>query len=64
METFCPECHNDTFAVTNKSETFEYGERPLTVTVPVHTCTKCGYQFTDHIAEDIREQAVQDYINR
>lgn len=58
----CPDC--DELAATRsiKSQQFPYGtpekQVVLEAMVPVWTCGKCGYEYTDHEAEDLRHAAV------
>jgi len=62
----CPACEDKDVTTTMETETFTYGEGAeaveLTVRVPVRTCTSCGFQFTDNIAEEIRHEAVCRYL--
>ena len=57
----CARCGGHT-KVSERPETFTYGDGParadLTVDVPVHVCTSCGYQYTDDAADVIRHEAV------
>ena len=63
----CPACEDKDVTTTMETETFTYGEGAeaveLTVRVPVRTCTSCGFQFTDDIAEEIRHEAVCRYLD-
>lgn len=58
----CPVCGSEDVQSSATEETFTYGVGesavPITVTVPLRTCAKCGYQYTDHEAEDLRHEAV------
>ena len=58
----CPACGDHNVRTTIETETFSYGDGPeaveLTARVPVWTCTSCGFQFTDDIAEESRHEAV------
>ena len=62
----CPGCEDTNVQTTIETETFTYGDGAeavkLTVSVPVRTCTSCGFQFTDDIAEEIRHEAVCRYL--
>ena len=62
----CPMCEDKNVKTTIEKETFTYGDGAeaveLTVSVPVRTCTSCGFQFTDDIAEEIRHEAVCRYL--
>jgi len=58
----CPVCGHEDIRTTPTEDTFTYGVGQnavqITVTVPVRTCAKCGYQYTDDAAEDVRHEAV------
>jgi putative zinc finger/helix-turn-helix YgiT family protein len=58
----CPLCGHEDVQSTPAEETFTYGvgegATQITVTVPVRTCARCGYQYTDDEAEDVRHEAV------
>jgi len=58
----CPSCGRDGVKTTLEEETFGYGVEPnavsLSCTIPVRTCTACGYRFTDAAAEERRHEAV------
>jgi YgiT-type zinc finger domain-containing protein len=58
----CPVCGSENVQSSMVEETFTYGVGesavPITVSVPLRTCAKCGYQYTDHEAEDLRHEAV------
>jgi YgiT-type zinc finger domain-containing protein len=62
----CPVCGHDDVRTTLTRETFTYGvgekAAQITVTVPLRTCAKCGYQYTDDEAEDIRHEAVCHHL--
>ena len=58
----CPVCGSEDVQSNTVEEIFTYGVGdsavPITVTVPLRTCAKCGYQYTDNEAEDLRHEAV------
>jgi len=58
----CPVCGSDDVQSSATAETFMYGVGEnavqIAVTVPLRTCPKCGYQYTDHEAEDLRHEAI------
>lgn len=63
-ELFCAECSSKDISTSSDAQQIEYGspvEVVILVTVPLHKCNSCGFAFTDHVAEDIREQAVSAY---
>jgi len=58
----CPNCDEGDVRTVNETQTFTYGKDreavELTASVPVHTCVRCGFQFTDSRAEDARHNAI------
>jgi hypothetical protein len=62
----CPVCEDDHVQTAIEMESFTYGRGSeaveLTARVPVRTCDSCGFQFTDHIAEDARHNAVCQHL--
>lgn len=58
----CAVCGSEKIQTSMETDKFAYGTGPdapqLTVQVPVRTCLDCGFQFTDHEAEDARHEAV------
>ncbi|HYT89812.1 MAG TPA: hypothetical protein VEL76_13975, partial [Gemmataceae bacterium] len=58
----CPVCGAEDVQSSALEDIFTYGVAEnavqLTATVPLRTCAKCGYQYTDHEAEDLRHEAV------
>jgi putative zinc finger/helix-turn-helix YgiT family protein len=58
----CPACGDHDVSTTSTEDSFTYGVGRdavlLTVVVPVRACAKCGHQFLDDEAEDIRHAAV------
>lgn len=65
----CPSCDTkESVDTTIESERFPYGiEGPgqiwLSAEVPVRVCRNpgCGFRYTDHVGEQIREAAVREY---
>ncbi|MDB4974311.1 MAG: hypothetical protein JWN48_2652 [Myxococcaceae bacterium] len=57
----CPEC-DGSVRIEQLLQTFQHGLVPdvvtLHVTVPVRLCTKCGFQYTNAEANDLRAEAV------
>lgn len=68
FSVICPSCGETEFCVSSEVDRFEYGHGEdaveLSVTIPVHMCESCGYQFTDGDAEDIRHEAVCRHLGR
>src|SRR2546422_2902013 len=62
----CPECQSCEVATTRQTETFRYGAgdeaADLTCQIPVRTCKKCGFQFTDDEAETIRHDTICKHL--
>lgn len=61
----CINCEGTEIATSFEQQTFLYGKEgvKLHAEVPVRTCLKCGFQFTDADAEDARDQAVRNYLD-
>src|SRR5258706_1974658 len=61
----CINCEGTEIATSFEQQTFLYGKEgvKLQAEVPVRTCLKCGFQFTDADAEEAREQAVRNYLD-
>lgn len=62
----CPDCGYIAGRGEYREQTFEYGDPSvfLTCEVPVFTCLKCGYQWTDSVAEEIRHETVCRHLGR
>src|ERR1043166_7694156 len=62
----CPSCDSERITTAIVNDEFLYGEEPgavsIPVTIPVHTCASCGVQFTDYVAEELRQEAVCRYL--
>jgi putative zinc finger/helix-turn-helix YgiT family protein len=58
----CPQCGGNKLSTAVKAEQFIHGRDAAAVEisarVPVKTCGGCGFEFTDHAAEEIRHEAV------
>ena len=58
----CASCGASSVGTEMVLEEFAYGTGEdsvqLSATVPLRTCRDCGFQFTDHHAEDARHDAV------
>lgn len=58
----CPVCEKACVTVRKVMDTFLYGEgqdaKELTVEIPVHECSACGFRYFDEAAEKIRHAAV------
>ncbi len=61
-ERHCPQCASTRVSTQTATESFPYGlgddQQFLTASIPVHTCSACGFRFRDAIAEDIKHEAV------
>jgi putative zinc finger/helix-turn-helix YgiT family protein len=59
---FCPDCDGENIQSSVKDETLEYGDGKdaikLNVSIPVQTCSDCGFMYTDDDADMIRHEAV------
>lgn len=62
----CPTCGSDQLQTRWEDREFQYGTGDDAVTlkarVPVHVCTDCKLEFTDHVAEDSRHRAVCKHL--
>lgn len=64
----CPDCDATDSRLEYREQSFRYGPGDgaveLRCEVPVHTCNRCGYEWTGHEAEDARQLAVCRYLGR
>lgn len=65
----CPWCGPTEVWVRQEEHKFEYGDarRPLeqvtlTVTIPVWACYTCKLEWTDHVASELIDEKVRDYL--
>lgn len=64
-ETPCPACGGKTNE-SQERQTFKFSEDgsvTLTAIVPVISCSACGFEYTDHRAEEIRHDTVCQHLN-
>ena len=65
-EIRCPECGESEFISTFEEDIFQYGAGykvvKLSAHIPVHICVSCSFQFTDYKAEELRHEAVCQYL--
>lgn len=63
----CAECGSDQIQTSPTREEFPYGsgadQVTLSAVVQVHQCGKCGSQFTDESAEQVRHEAVCRHLH-
>jgi YgiT-type zinc finger domain-containing protein len=61
----CPNCGSTAIATINERQSFQYGKEgpQLEAVVPVHSCSECGFQYTDSAAEDARDHAVREHLD-
>lgn len=62
----CPECNAEVVTRT-ENETFLYGVSDaveLSATVQVHRCAKCHFEFTGPEADDARENAINQHLQK
>jgi DNA-binding transcriptional regulator YiaG len=63
----CPVCEHETVHTAIEMESFNSGKNSqtvkLTARVSVRTCDNCGFQFTDHLGEDARHNAVCRHLS-
>jgi putative zinc finger/helix-turn-helix YgiT family protein len=61
----CIGCESSEIATSLEQQTFLYGKEgvELHAEVPVRTCLKCGFQFTDASAEEARDQAIRAHLD-
>lgn len=61
-KTECPNCGAIDVSTKSEPEQFMYGKGEaaveLTVSLPVHTCQNCGFQFTDANADNAKHEAI------
>ena len=65
QETLCPACGGTT-SESSEPQTFKFSEDgsvKLTAIVPVIACSACGFEYTDHRAEEIRHDTVCQHLN-
>jgi len=63
----CPDCSAPGVTVTPVVQRWLYGDKAqveLSATVPEYHCAACGFTWTDHEAEKIRDEAVHDHLAR
>lgn len=60
--TDCVSCGSQRISTRTEEESFPYGEGDAMVTlsaeVPVHSCSECGFRFTDETADKILHDVV------
>lgn len=68
-EFTCGNCGSAEVGTTTMIQNFVYGAPdtiPLPVelkaTVPLRICKECDFSWFDHVAEEIRDKAVEDYL--
>ena len=58
----CPDCGSSLISEVSRAEEFHYGLGDESVTlsavVPIIHCDSCGFEFTDHRAEEARHESV------
>lgn len=63
----CPSCGSHQVSTRMQSDAFEYGGEgkrvQLRAVVPLHCCSSCELEFTDHRAEELRHDAVCEHLN-
>jgi DNA-binding transcriptional regulator YiaG len=66
LQEVCANCDGTEFEIEWKEQSFPYGSGDeaveLSVTVPVHVCKTCAFQFTGEDAEDLRHEAVCHHL--
>lgn len=62
MTTKCPSCEASTVTSCTQIDKFQYGRGHdavvLETVIPLYSCATCGFTFTDHAAERVRQAAV------
>lgn len=68
IEIRCANCNSSDVDTTWIVDEFKYGEGGEAVSlkahVPLRTCHRCGFQFLDQEAEDLRQKAVCEHRSR
>lgn len=63
----CAACDSANVAMRYDVDKFQYLDQGKLVTlsagVKVYSCGNCGLEYTDHEAEEARDQAVKWYLN-
>ncbi len=63
----CPVCGKNAILTTVVDTRFAYGSGKnavtLTAAIPVHRCLECGFECTDHKAEEARDLAVRRHLH-
>lgn len=64
----CPECGHSEMETHWEDSAFTYGSgadaREISARLPVRKCRKCGFEFFDEEAEDLRHEAVCRHLGR
>ena len=55
----CPECESSNVETKQEMGTFQYGNKTISVELPVRTCKNCELEYLDAEAEDIQENGVE-----
>lgn len=62
----CPRCGSNSVATKIERDDFVYGTgasaSELSTLVPVHTCSACGFEYTDASAEEARHETVCQHL--
>jgi hypothetical protein len=65
----CPSCLRRFITMAHVEQTWPYGDArepdkqvTLSATVPQYSCAACGFTWTDHVAEEIREATVRRHL--
>lgn len=67
LDMGCPACGALNLSTSIELDSFEYGPREstpvlLTVKVPVHHCSTCGFSFTEEDASTLRHEAICKHL--
>lgn len=62
----CPECGAENVTTTWEIQVIPYGDEgdEISTNVPVRHCKACSFDWLDHEAEDIRDEAVSEAHHR
>lgn len=65
----CPSCETGRIVTSLVRKHWTYGDPrepvsqvPITAVIPVNSCPKCGFEYEDHRAERIRNNAVTMHL--
>ncbi len=55
----CPECESTNIETKQEQRKLHYGDKEISVEIPVRYCQDCKLEYLDHEAEYIQEEAIK-----